>query len=87
MAHLAFSLVEVYPETGRTHQIRVHFAWLGYPLLGDTLYGRRTPTLPISRHFLHAARLTLVLPSSGVERTFESPLPAELSRLVHLLGP
>jgi len=87
VAHLAFSLVEVYPETGRTHQIRVHFAWLGYPLLGDTLYGRRTPTLPISRHFLHAARLTLVLPSSGVERTFESPLPAELSRLVHLLGP
>ena len=86
VAHLAFSLVEAYPETGRTHQIRVHFAWLGYPLLGDTLYGRKKPSLPISRHFLHAARLTLALPSSGEERTFESPLPEELDRLVRLLG-
>jgi 23S rRNA pseudouridine1911/1915/1917 synthase len=77
-----FSLVEAYPETGRTHQIRVHFAWRGHPLVGDTLYGRQKPSLPIARHFLHAARLTLRLPSSGEERTFESPLPEDLRRVL-----
>ena len=74
-----YSLVEAYPETGRTHQIRVHFAWLGHPLAGDALYGRKKPSLPIGRHFLHAARLTLRLPSTGEERTFESPLPEDLA--------
>ena len=80
-----YSLVEAYPETGRTHQIRVHFAWMGHPLVGDTVYGRKKPTLPISRHFLHAARLTLRLPSSGEERTFESKLPEDLARVLDAL--
>src|SRR3990172_4099 len=75
---VSYSLPEALPETGRTHQIRVHFAWLGHPLVGDTLYGRRKPSLPIGRQFLHAARLTLRLPSTGEERTFESPLPDDL---------
>jgi len=78
----AYSLVEVYPETGRTHQIRVHFAWLGHPLVGDTVYGRKKPSLSIERHFLHAARLTLHLPSTGEERAFESPLPQDLKRVL-----
>ncbi|HEY4687929.1 MAG TPA: RluA family pseudouridine synthase [Anaerolineae bacterium] len=78
----AYSLVEVYPETGRTHQIRVHFAWLGHPLVGDTVYGRKKPSLSIERHFLHAARLTLHLPSTGEERAFESPLPQDLRRVL-----
>lgn len=77
-----YTLVEAYPETGRTHQIRVHFAWLGHPLVGDSVYGRRKPTLLIERQFLHAARLTLRLPSSGEERTFESPLPEELEQVL-----
>ncbi len=80
-----YSLVEAYPETGRTHQIRVHFAWLGHPLAGDTLYGRKKPSLPIGRHFLHAARLTLRLPSTGEERTFESPLPEDLRQVLQRL--
>ena len=83
---VAYSLVEALPETGRTHQIRVHFAWLGHPLVGDTLYGRRKPSLPIGRQFLHAARLTLRLPSTGEERTFESPLPDDLERVLRLLA-
>ena len=74
----SFSLVEAYPETGRTHQIRVHFAWLGHPLVGDRVYGRRKPTLPLERHFLHAAGLTFRLPSTGEERSFGSPLPEDL---------
>jgi 23S rRNA pseudouridine1911/1915/1917 synthase len=79
----SYSLVEAYPETGRTHQIRVHFAWLGHPLAGDALYGRKKASLPLDRHFLHAARLTLRLPSTGEERTFESPLPADLEAVLH----
>jgi len=81
-----YTVVEAYPETGRTHQIRVHFAWLGHPLVGDRVYGRRQPTLPIDRHFLHATRLTLHLPSSGEERTFESPLPDDLKSVLDLAG-
>jgi 23S rRNA pseudouridine1911/1915/1917 synthase len=78
------SLVEAYPETGRTHQIRVHFAWLHHPLVGDTTYGRRTPLLELPRHFLHAAALTFTLPNGQV-RTFTSALPHDLQQaLDHL---
>jgi 23S rRNA pseudouridine1911/1915/1917 synthase len=80
-----FALVEAYPETGRTHQLRVHFAWLGYPLVGDRVYGRKKPSLPIERHFLHAAGLRLRLPSSGEERAFKSPLPDDLARVLQSL--
>ncbi|RME43062.1 MAG: RluA family pseudouridine synthase, partial [Caldilineae bacterium] len=52
-----YSLLDVQPETGRTHQIRVHLAWLGHPVAGDALYGRRRTPLPLRRQFLHAARL------------------------------
>ncbi len=82
-----FSLVSVVLLTGRTHQIRVHFAWLKHPVVGDVLYGYRTPRLPIQRQFLHAHRLRLRLPSSGVEREFISPLPADLQQLLDRLAP
>jgi len=78
------SLVEAYPETGRTHQIRVHFAWLKHPLVGDAQYGRHTPIVPIERHFLHAAALTLALPN-GETRTFTSPVPDDLQRVLDQL--
>ena len=83
---IEYTFLEAYPETGRTHQIRVHLAWLGHPLVGDTVYGRKKPSLPIERHFLHAARLTLRLPSSGEERTFTSPLPEELKQVLEMLS-
>lgn len=74
----AHTLLEVHPLTGRTHQIRVHLAFLGCPVAGDTVYGRRKPTLPLMRHFLHAARLKITLPGESVPRQFEAPLPEDL---------
>ncbi len=74
----AFTLVDAHPVTGRTHQIRVHLASVGHPLVGDAVYGRRSPF--VSRHFLHAARLEIALPPDETERkTFEAPLPDDLS--------
>ena len=72
----AYSLLELQLHTGRTHQARVHLAWLGHPLLGDAVYGRRSPLLP--RHFLHAHRLAFAHPSSGEPMQFQSPLPPDL---------
>jgi 23S rRNA pseudouridine1911/1915/1917 synthase len=70
------TVLELSLRTGRTHQIRVHLASIGHPIIGDTVYGRSDPTL--ARPALHAMRLRLVHPGDGTERTFESPLPAEL---------
>jgi 23S rRNA-/tRNA-specific pseudouridylate synthase len=83
-----FTLLEVEPKTGRTHQIRVHLLFLKCPLAGDTLYVTRQSAgvkLPgLHRQFLHAARLSLQLPS-GPTRTFESPLPSDLSSALNEL--
>ncbi|HSR20503.1 MAG TPA: RluA family pseudouridine synthase [Anaerolineales bacterium] len=72
------TLLEVHPVTGRTHQVRLHCALLGCPVAGDTIYGRKKPTIKIDRHFLHAWKLDLLLPSEPGRRIFEAPLPAEL---------
>ncbi len=79
------TLLEVHPITGRTHQIRLHLAFLRCPVVGDTLYGRKTPSLPLQRHFLHAARLIITLPNEKQPRTFEAPLPMELVQLLDSL--
>jgi 23S rRNA pseudouridine1911/1915/1917 synthase len=79
------TLLECKPVTGRTHQIRVHLASIGCPVAADRVYGRATPSLPLDRHFLHAARLTFRLPSDG-ERTFEAPLPADLTQALTRIG-
>ncbi len=79
------TLLEVHPLTGRTHQIRIHMAFLGCPITGDTLYGHRRATLPIHRHFLHATRLTIQLPGEATPRTFEAPLPQELEQALESL--
>ena len=78
------SLVEAYPETGRTHQIRVHLAWIKHPLVGDAVYGRPKSIVPIERHFLHAASLTLAL-LSGETHTFTSDLPDDLQQVLNQL--
>jgi 23S rRNA pseudouridine1911/1915/1917 synthase len=82
-----FSLVSAVLHTGRTHQIRVHFAWMKHPVVGDTLYGFRTLRLPLDRQFLHAHRLRLRLPTSGEEREFVAPLPADLQAALDNLEP
>jgi len=81
----AHSLVEADLLTGRTHQIRLHFAYLKCPIAGDTVYGRRTPSLPLARQFLHAARLTLTLPGSGERLALTAPLPPELAQVLEQL--
>jgi 23S rRNA pseudouridine1911/1915/1917 synthase len=71
-----YSLVEAFPETGRTHQVRVHFASLGHPLVGDHVYGKRSAFL--GRQFLHAHLLGFSHPDTGEWREFTSPLPPDL---------
>ncbi len=74
----AHTLLEFHPLTGRTHQIRLHCAFLGSPIVGDSIYGHRHATVKIDRHFLHAAKLSIVLPNEDEPRLFEAPLPDEL---------
>jgi len=75
-----FSLLEFHPLTGRTHQIRLHCAFLKCPIVGDEVYGRKKSTIDIGHHFLHAYRLKIVLPGEKEPRLFEAPLPEELEQ-------
>lgn len=98
--HGRFSQVRLFPKTGRTHQLRVHLAHLGCPILCDRLYAghaevteavlrgktrepQETPIL--ERQALHARALTLVNPQTGLEMTFEAPLPSDLKRVISVL--
>lgn len=93
----AHTLLHVELESGRTHQIRVHLAHIGYPVVGDPVYGGRrrvpagaSPTLiealqSFKRQALHAARLRLTHPVSGKAVEWKAPLPADMARLVALL--
>ena len=81
----AHTLLECRLLTGRTHQIRLHLAYLKCPIVGDTVYGRRKPSLPLGRHFLHAWRLSLTLPGTEARQTFEAPLPPALERMLQTL--
>jgi 23S rRNA pseudouridine1911/1915/1917 synthase len=75
--HGEFSLVELTPKTGRTHQLRVHLASLGHPIVGDALYTRRKDPWRLGRHFLHAKSIEFTLPT-GERARFEADLPSEL---------
>ncbi len=79
-----FAYVRLFPKTGRTHQLRVHLASLGHPILGDRLYGGTLgPGLPqIGRQALHAYRLELTHPGTGNLLQWESPLPADMKALL-----
>jgi 23S rRNA pseudouridine1911/1915/1917 synthase len=74
----AHTLVECQPLTGRTHQIRVHLAYIGFPIVGDNVYGRARQRTALGRHFLHAAKITFRRPSDHQEITCEAELPPEL---------
>ncbi|MBK8135128.1 MAG: RluA family pseudouridine synthase [Chloroflexi bacterium] len=90
-----YQTLEVYPNgmalvsirllTGRTHQIRVHFAHLGCPVVGDTTYGLRKQRVKLGRTFLHAAVLAFDHPGSGARMRFEAPLPTELTNVLSAL--
>lgn len=75
-----FTYLRVMPKTGRAHQIRVHLAGLGHPIVGDRTYGRKSDTL-IGRQFLHAHRIRFTDPR-GRKREFVAPLPDDLKRFL-----
>jgi len=79
-----YTLLEVMPETGRTHQIRVHLSAIGYPVVGDNVYGVKSPYL--SRQFLHASRLGFKHPSTGEYVEFTSDLPPDLVQALKDIG-
>ena len=76
------ALVQCHLFTGRTHQIRVHLAYVGYPLVGDKVYGYRRQRLQLRRHFLHATELAFKRPSDEQEITIQSELPPELQAVL-----
>ncbi|MFA6583493.1 MAG: RluA family pseudouridine synthase [Elusimicrobiaceae bacterium] len=72
-----YTYVELFPKTGRTNQIRVHLAWLGYPVLGDTVYGKK----PVPRLMLHSRKLEITRPGTKERVAFEAPLPDEFRKI------
>jgi len=79
-----YAYLQLYPRTGRTHQLRVHLASIGHPILGDRLYGGTLgPGLPqIARQALHAHQLELTHPATGKLLQFQSPLPSDMANLL-----
>jgi 23S rRNA pseudouridine1911/1915/1917 synthase len=95
-ARTAFAIAETFPrpkcsllrcrlETGRTHQIRVHLAAIGHPVVGDALYGGARAGIALDRPFLHAARLAFDHPATGERIALDEPLPATLATLLDRL--
>jgi 23S rRNA pseudouridine1911/1915/1917 synthase len=82
-------MVECRPESGRTHQLRVHLAHLGAPLLGDPRYGgpRRVADVAVPRVMLHALRLALAHPVTGAPLDLQAPLPEDFRTVAQLLVP
>ncbi|KPK60356.1 MAG: hypothetical protein AMK73_08190 [Planctomycetes bacterium SM23_32] len=93
-------MVRCYPQSGRTHQIRVHMRHIGHPIVADRLYGRREAVYPsdltggerapseeplLDRQALHARRLTILHPISGEEMTFDAPLAPDMEALIRAL--
>ncbi|HJR81315.1 MAG TPA: RluA family pseudouridine synthase [Anaerolineales bacterium] len=79
------TLLEFHPLTGRTHQIRLHCAFLGCPIAGDEVYGRKKSSIPLERHFLHAHRLRIILLGEKQPQVFEAPVPEELEGVLAAL--
>lgn len=81
-----FTHVRCRLETGRTHQIRVHMAYLGHPILGDTVYGAKKPVPGLQGQCLHAVGLRFIHPRTGKSVELSCPLPEEFCRQLHRLG-
>ena len=80
------TLLSVSIHTGRTHQIRVHLEFLGCPVVGDTVYGKKNATLEIERQFLHAHQLSITIPGETQPRTFEADLAPDLDEVLMSLS-
>lgn len=81
-----YTLLQVTPRTGRTHQVRVHLSFIGHPVVGDRVYGYRKQRLGIKRQFLHAQRLSFHLPSSGERLSVTAELPEDLNEVLERLS-
>src|SRR5690606_7340331 len=80
-----YTLVECRLETGRTHQIRVHMAYLGHPVVGDPVYGPKRCPFPVNGQLLHARNLGFIHPGTGEFVEFEAPLPDDMVQVLALL--
>jgi 23S rRNA pseudouridine1911/1915/1917 synthase len=83
-----FALVKLSPKTGRTHQLRVHLATIGFPIVGDTMYGGRVferGDFKLERQALHAYEITFVHPVTLKTMTLQAPIPSDMSRLMEIL--
>ena len=81
-----YSLLLLWPKTGRTHQLRVHLKYLGYPVIGDCLYGRADARFSKATLMLHAKRLSLVLPAEEAPKTFSTPFPERITEIIRILN-
>lgn len=81
-----YTLLEVEPQTGRTHQIRVHLAFLGFPVVADGVYGKKRNTLGLERQFLHAWKIAFDLPGTGKRLELIADLPEDLRQALDKLG-
>jgi 23S rRNA pseudouridine1911/1915/1917 synthase len=81
-----YTLIEAQPQTGRTHQIRVHLAFLGFPVVADAIYGKKKNALGLTRQFLHAWKLEITLPRDGRAIKFVAPIPDDLCAVLGNLG-
>lgn len=81
-----YSYLEVSLHTGRTHQIRVQFAHMGHPVVGDKMYGNKSMPAGLGRQFLHASELSLVLPGQKQKTTFKAPLASDLRAFLEYIG-
>lgn len=86
MAPESYALISLRPRTGRTHQLRVHMASLGTPILGDPIYSRRDSRFPEATLMLHAFRLTITLPGEDAPRRFRAPPPERFKLLLRSLN-
>jgi 23S rRNA pseudouridine1911/1915/1917 synthase len=80
-----FTLVDADLLTGRTHQLRVHFAYIGHPAAGDVVYGRRKFPPALQRQFVHAREVKVESPGDGRPHHFVAPLPADLEKVLDIL--
>ncbi len=79
------ALIAAYPHTGRTHQVRLHLAFLGCPIVGDRVYGHRKQHLIVERQMLHAYQIEFILPGETSPRIFQAPIPEDMQRLLQQL--
>ncbi len=79
------ALIAAYPQTGRTHQVRLHLTFLGCPIVGDRVYGHRKQLLNAGRQMLHAYQIEIILPGESTPRVFQAPIPPDMNALLQAL--